>query len=237
MPRPIRGLLFDKDGTLFDFDATWSAVVARIIDAVAPDPHAARRMAELGGYDPDTRRFLPGSPIVAGAVDETARLWAPLLGGPSPLEVAQQIAGLSEALTGPETLVPAVSDLPGLLAGLKTQGRELGVATHDGEAAARAQLAAVGALAAFDFVAGYDSGYGHKPSTGMLAAFCSRVAVTPQETAVIGDSLHDLQMARAGGALAIGVLTGPATEADLAPHADLILPSIAALPGWLSDRR
>jgi phosphoglycolate phosphatase len=50
---------------------------------------------------------------------------------------------------------------------------------------------------------------------------------------MIGDSLHDLHAGRAAGMAVMGVLTGPATEAELAPHADVVLPSIAALPAWL----
>jgi phosphoglycolate phosphatase len=33
--------------------------------------------------------------------------------------------------------------------------------------------------------------------------------------------------------IAVGVLTGLAARADLAPHADVVLDGIGALPGWL----
>jgi nicotinate-nucleotide--dimethylbenzimidazole phosphoribosyltransferase len=36
-----------------------------------------------------------------------------------------------------------------------------------------------------------------------------------------------------GAALAIGVLTGPASADNLSPHADAVLPSIAAMPAFL----
>jgi phosphoglycolate phosphatase len=56
--------------------------------------------------------------------------------------------------------------------------------------------------------------------------------------AVVGDSLHDLHMARAAGAgLAVGVLTGPATRTDLEDHADVVMGSIAELPAWLASSR
>ncbi len=234
--RRIRALLFDKDGTLFDFNATWTGVVEQVISRVAPDEATADALAAAGGFDRQARRFLPGSPIAAGALTEIAEAWAAHLPAMRPGDVVARIAGLSAELTGPTTLVPAAPDLPALLAELSTRGLALGVATHDAEAAAVAQLDAVGARGAFAFLAGYDSGHGLKPGTGMLDAFCATVAVPPVETAVIGDSRHDLGMARAGGALAIGVLTGPATEADLAPHADLILPAITALPAFLDAR-
>ena len=71
----------------------------------------------------------------------------------------------------------------------------------------------------------------------MVLGFCRATGLSPHEVAVIGDSTHDLHMARAAGAgLAVGVLTGPARDADLAPDADVVLPSIAALPAFLSQR-
>jgi phosphoglycolate phosphatase len=46
----------------------------------------------------------------------------------------------------------------------------------------------------------------------------------------VGDSPADLLMARAAGAArSIGVLTGVGDRASLAPHADLVLGSIAEL--------
>jgi phosphoglycolate phosphatase len=52
---------------------------------------------------------------------------------------------------------------------------------------------------------------------------------------MVGDNLHDLEMARAAGAgLRIGVLTGTGTREELAPHADLCLASIAELPDALA---
>jgi len=229
MPR-INAILFDKDGTLFDFDASWAQITAAVLDRIAPSPAHWCEMALAVGFDPATRRFAPGSPIVAGAAVEVAGLWARYrrdLG-------AAQIEAIANAAAEAAPLVTAVPDLPDLLDRLAGRGLRLGVATHDSEAAARSQLAEVGAGARFDFIAGYDSGHGLKPAPGMLAAFAAATGVTPGRTAIVGDSRHDLEMApRGGAAMAVGVLTGPAGSEDLAAHAHHILPSIGALPDLL----
>jgi phosphoglycolate phosphatase len=49
----------------------------------------------------------------------------------------------------------------------------------------------------------------------------------------VGDSTHDLHAARAAGAVAIAVLSGPATREDLADHADHIIDTIDDLPALL----
>ncbi len=81
-----------------------------------------------------------------------------------------------------------------------------------------------------DFVCGYDSGFGHKPGPGMVQEFCRATELKAEQVAVVGDSPHDLDMARAAGAgLAVGVLTGVSPRELLLQHADLVLDSIADL--------
>ena len=66
----------------------------------------------------------------------------------------------------------------------------------------------------------------------------TRSACLPREVAVVGDNPHDLEMARSGGAgAAIGVLSGNSGADDLAPLADVVLPSIRELPAWLHQNR
>jgi phosphoglycolate phosphatase len=89
-------------------------------------------------------------------------------------------------------------------------------------------------LESFDFIAGYDSGFGGKPAPGQLLAFCEQTGLAPSQCAMVGDSLHDLEAGRTAGMTTVGVLTGPAPRDELAPHADVVLPSIAELPLWVS---
>ena len=65
----------------------------------------------------------------------------------------------------------------------------------------------------------------------MVLAFARHLGVAPAQIAMVGDSLHDLDAARAAGALAVAVLSGPADRDALAPHADYVVEDIAALPG------
>lgn len=231
---PIRGVLFDKDGTLFDFAATWRAAVEALLDGLAPGDMALRlRLGGAIGYDPVSGRFAPGSPCVAGSGRHVAEALAALLPGADLLALEAQTLA-AEAGLGEATLTPAAADLAGLLDLLRGRGLRLGVATHDSESAARRHLRAAGVLERFDFIAGYDSGHGLKPGPGMVLAFADATGLAPAEIAMVGDSLHDLGAARAAGAaLAIGVLTGPADEMELAALADVVLPSIEAMPAFL----
>jgi phosphoglycolate phosphatase len=227
----IAGIVFDKDGTLFDFQATWGAWSRRIVlEESGGDPELQEKIAAALGYDMAAGAFRPDSVVIAHTTERVARTILPLLPG---TDIDLLMARLdARAATAPQV---EVAPLRPLLATLRGRGLKLGVATNDTEAPARAHLAAAGVEVLFDFIAGYNSGWGGKPAPGQLLAFAEATGLPPGSCAMVGDSLHDLQAARAAGMVAVGVLTGLATSGDLAPQADVILPSVAALPHWLDS--
>ncbi len=228
----IRAILFDKDGTLFDFQRSWAPWVAGMIDRLsAGDAALAGALAEAWGFDRARKRIRAGSIIVAGDVPQVAAAALPLL---APMRKAALIALLEETAAG----VAAVEQLPlaGLLDRLARSGVRCGVATNDSEKVARAQLARAGVAGRFDFIAGHDSGFGSKPGPGMCLAFAARLGLTPESIAMVGDSPHDMRAGRAAGMRTVAVLSGPAGAEVLAPHADAVLPDIGSLPDWLSGQ-
>lgn len=229
----IRGIVFDKDGTLFDFHRTWAAFNATLIaDLAGGDAARASALADALGFDLEEPRFLPDSPMIAGTmevvIDAVARVMPEL---DAPFVVRRVREGSHDIV--PVEAVPLVPLLDALVAA----GLTLGLATNDAEAPARSHLRTVGVLDRFAFVAGYDSGHGAKPGPGMLDAFCRATGLPAAACAMIGDSTHDLASGRAAGMVTVGVLTGLAGEAELAPLADVVLADIGALPGWLASRR
>lgn len=226
---PVTGILFDKDGTLFDFSASWSDWTRALIEDLAGgDRGRAEALAAALEFDMGTGCFGPGSISIAGTVGEQAAALAPLL--PHTPEAALRHY-LGRAAAGAR-MVPATPLAP-LLDDLRARGMVLGVATNDAEQAARSHLAEAGIADRFDFLAGYDSGHGAKPEPGMCLAFAAAMARPAADIAMIGDSLHDLAAGRAAGMVTVGVLTGTADRATLGALADHVLDSIADLPVWL----
>ena len=223
---PLRAVLFDKDGTLFDFAASWAGWIAGVIDTLSEgDAARAAAIADAVRFDRAARDFDPTSPLIAGTLTEAADLIRPHL---APSRAAGLTAFLLESSKS-AAMVPPVPLAP-LLTGLRARRLLLGVATNDAEASAHAHLRAAGIGALFDHVLGYDSGYTPKPAPDMLLGFAARAGVRPESVAMVGDSTHDLHAGRAAGMVTIGVLTGLADAATLAPHADLVLPDIGHLP-------
>lgn len=226
----ITGILFDKDGTLFDFERSWSGFARGLLTDLADgDPARAAEMGGRIGYDMATGGFAPDSCVIAGTDADIVAALLPMLPDTDAGSLRARIG--QAAARAP---MVAVIALRPLLAELRAMGLRLGVGTNDSEHAAKAHLAEAGILDCFDSVQGFDSGHGAKPGPGMCRAFADRFGLAPGDVLMIGDSLHDLHAGRAAGMLAIGVLSGMAGPETLAPHADLILPDISELPAQLA---
>lgn len=221
----IKAILFDKDGTLFDFRQSWGGWTRVLLDRLAPLTEGD--LAGALGFDPQTCDFAPDSVVIASPMQEIAAVIAAHVRLTLP-----EILALMEEVGTAAPMVPAV-DLPAVLGELRDRGLALGLATNDTEAPARAHLERAGVLGLFSFVAGCDSGHGAKPGPGQLLAFAAAIGLPPAQIAMVGDSLHDLDAARAAGMVAIGVLTGPAPRARLEPHAEVVLETIADIAPWL----
>lgn len=225
----LRGVLFDKDGVLVDFDATWCPATVKVIDTLSKgDPGRRRALADAAGFDLEAERFVPGAVFIAGTAADLVNDWAPILTDmPRPV-LARESRALftrygAEHVTG-------YDDVAAVLAELGARRLALGVATNDEEISARTQLRALRLDGRFAFVSGADSGHGAKPDPGPLLAFADHIGAAPTEVAMVGDSLHDLNAARAAGMIAVAVGTGPVALAELRPHADHGIERLGELP-------
>ncbi|PPB80218.1 phosphoglycolate phosphatase [Albidovulum inexpectatum] len=225
----VRGVIFDKDGTLFDFRATWGAWAGRaFMELAGGDPELADRLATATGFDMTTRSFDPDSPIIAGTPDDIAQCLLPHL----PAADLSTLVARMNAVSAETPQVPA-TDLNALFEDLSKRDLRLGLITNDAEAPAQTHLRDAGIVGHFHFIAGFDSGHGAKPSPEPLLAFAQGQGLPPDSVVMVGDSLHDLAAARAAGMRCVGVLTGLAGRAELESLADCVLPDIGHLPAWI----
>jgi phosphoglycolate phosphatase len=233
---PLDGIdlvVFDKDGTLIDFQHMWGGWVRDLVAGLEreTDHPFATRLHDVLGVDLATglvqaHGLLAATPMArirevveAVAADE--------------LGASARTAAVVDAVWAPPdpvALARPVGDLRSLLERLRESGRHVAIATSDDRDPTERTLAALGLEDLIDDVVCADDRILPKPAPDAVHRVCAQLGVVPARTAVVGDSVADLAMGRAAGAgRVIGVLTGVADRATLEPLADMVLGSVQEL--------
>lgn len=210
--------IFDCDGTLVDGQASICAAMDKAFAAAnlpPPDKHQVRRMVGLSlpqavqrlvpGIDGDTAQFVVESYKQAfRSAREAGELQQPLF------------AGIADVVTA-----------------LHRAGWQLGVATGMSRRGLDHVLAAHGLTRYFATLQTADD-HPSKPDPAMLHAALFELAGEAAQAVMIGDTAYDMQMARDGGARAIGVAWGYHDPKELrAAGAEWVATSPAALAEYL----
>jgi HAD superfamily hydrolase (TIGR01509 family) len=235
-----RLIIFDKDGTLLDFQAMWGGWAQQLgarLSRGSGKPVTAALLREFG-YDPERGVVDPDGRLAHAPMSLLYETCEAVLreAGASAVE-AREIVQAAWRLPDPATAVP-LTDLATLFAALKTAGLQIAIATSDNQAAAVAAMTRLGVADWLDAIIGADQGFAAKPSPEMVHYLCDKLGVAPEQTIMVGDTPADMLMGRAAGVgLVVGVLSGTAAAAALEPLADLVLPSVADLVPTADDRR
>lgn len=188
----VRLAVFDCDGTLSDGQAAVCAAMATAFAEAglpAPDPHEVRRSVGLSLPQAIARLAPEAAPVMqARAVDA--------------YKAAFRAARVNGSLEEPlfEGIVP-------LLDRLHAAGWTLGVATGKSDRGLKLCLVTHGIFDLFVTLQTADR-HPSKPHPAMLELAMSEAGAQPADTAMIGDTVYDIEMARAAGCRAIGVAWG-----------------------------
>jgi phosphoglycolate phosphatase len=215
-PRQFRLLVFDWDGTLADSTAIIAGALqqaCRDLDLPTPDEATARFVIGLGLAD-------------------ALRHVAPTLPSTDHPRLSERYR---EHYLARDPEIPLFRGAREMLDELDERGFLLAIATG------KTRVGLARALAqhklAHRFVASRcaDEGF-PKPHPDMLLNLMDRCGVAPAETLMIGDTTHDMALARNAGASALAVTYGAHTLAGLAGVAPLAtVGSIAELATWLRE--
>lgn len=227
-------ILFDKDGTLIDYDKTWLALnreAARI--AGSGNPELEKIILTACGTDPETGKTVADSMFAVANTREIAEHMISLGSKFDRMELTERLDLLYSR--GAHNSV-ALCDLKSLLGDLKARGYVIGIASSDNEEAIRTTTIVHEIDGHVDFLAGYDSGHGTKPGPGMVHALCADINCPTSQVIVVGDNRHDMEMGRnAGVGFTVGVLSGTGTAETLGNCADVVLKNVMELPRFLES--
>jgi len=207
-------IVFDWDGTLFDSAAVITDCIqlaARDMALPVPDRRTASHVIGLGLHD-SLRHALPTLP-------ET--------------QYAQFLALYRRYFIEREDTLSLFPGVPEMLAGLRERGHQLAVATGKPRRGLDRALQASGIGALFAATRCGDETRS-KPHPAMLLELMAELALDKNELLMIGDTSHDLGMARNAGVDAVAVAYGahsPESLHALEPRA--CVASVTELQQWL----
>lgn len=214
--RRFRLVVFDWDGTLADSTTVIAQAIQgalRDMGETVPDDTAARYVIGLGLADA-LRTVAPALPVHRHG------------------ELA---AHYRRHYLAREDDVPLFRGAAALLEDLERAGYYLAVATGKSRAGLDRVLARNNLAGRFHATRCADEGL-PKPHPDMLLHLMDRLGVAPGDTLMIGDTTHDLELARNAGVAGVAVAYGAHDAAGLARLAPLAMAhSIAELAAWLAE--
>ena len=224
-PGALAGTLIDLDGTLMD---------------TAPDlAAAANRMRADFGLPP-----LPLERVAAfvgkGAEVLVHRALTDALDGRAQDDLFARGRNAFYAHYHEENGVQAVvfDGVPQALRQLRERGLKLACVTNKPREFTQPLLAKVGLAAYFDAVVAGDEVAEKKPHPALLLEACRRLALSPAQVLLIGDSVNDAQAADAAGCRCVLVETGYNEGESVAqmaalPKVDAIFATLAEAAQWV----
>jgi phosphoglycolate phosphatase len=215
-PRRFRLIVFDWDGTLADSTSIIAAAIQealRDMGEAVPEERSARYVIGLGLFD-------------------ALRTVAPQLAVHRHSELA---AHYRKHYLSREDDIPLFEGAAALLEELELAGYYLAVATGKTRMGLDRVLVRNGLTTRFHATRCADEGF-PKPHPDMLLHLMDRLGVEPHETLMIGDTTHDLELARNAGASAVAVSYGAHDVDGLAKLRPLAtVHSVTELREWLEE--
>lgn len=217
MTYDIKLLVFDWDGTLMDSEAQIVSCMQAAIDDLALESRSRDEVKDiigLGLHEAVASLYPQADDVLVTRIaDRYREHW---LGGSSQ---SQLFPGVEETLSL-----------------LKEEGFRLAVATGKGRRGLDKVLRETGLGELFDATRCSDETRS-KPHPLMLEQIMGELRAAPEETAMIGDTEYDMEMARNAQAHPIAVTYGVHDWPRLQRHAPLAcLDRITELSDWLAER-
>ncbi len=231
------GIIFDKDGTLFDYYTVWAPVFRENISFVLKqfgredDISLKKELLQLLGIgeyaiNPKGLVFKHNGPLMLFNLF--------LFSKRNHLPYKRLIDGFKHGYYDSQELIKdslkkytSSTHLVPLFQKLKDHHYAIGIATSDNAESTATCLDHLNIAPYVDMVSTYDDHFKKKPNPESFIAFCKRFSIHPKSVVVVGDALVDMKYAKRGHAgYIIGVLTGSNDIKHLSKLAQVVYPSI-----------
>lgn len=227
----IKGILFDKDGTLVEFNTLWvNSTYSVIYELVKQYAH--------GDYVGKTNKIANRIGLKGNEVDENS-----LLAGKTSKDISKVIA---DALHVDQKMIhkkmnalyyrhvqenssdiKTIGNLTALFKQLKKSRLKIGIVTADNFDVTMFTVTQLGIRKYIDFIGTADL-YEKKPNREAMDVFCQAHHLEPDEVIHVGDTSVDMEFSK-HGRFGVGVLSGVGSEETLRKYTPHIIDSVQDL--------
>lgn len=231
----IEAIIFDKDGTLLDFDAFWVTVSDFAISDIKK---------RFGREDIPTEEFSSAlgvkngktdieSILCKGTYEEMAEVIHKVFvshGCDVTLEAVTEAVIVDYKKNSDKgEIKPTCEGLKDTIEKLKADGKRLLVITTDKREVAERSLSGLGIREYFERLYTGDGDIPPKPDPASAFDFCKNTGIKPENIMMVGDTMVDVEFAKNAGLYCVGVAAREDNRQILDGHADKIISEITQI--------
>ena len=237
----IEAIIFDKDGTLMDFDAFWLNVTIKALTDVLsytllPDIPLNDILEPFGVHNGITS--IEGV-VCKGTYAQMGEIVYNILKShgyegtlPDTVKLVEDMY-VKNADVG--EILPTCENLLQTLQTLKERGLKLAVVTTDNREMTVKCLDTLGVTQYFDAIYTDDGTFPTKPSPASGDAFCKRFGLKKESVLMVGDTMTDVEFSQNAGFSMIGVAKTEENKQLLLQHIKTVVPDVSYLPAVLLE--
>ena len=228
-------IIFDKDGTLIDFDAFWVSLSRVALQDILQQLHQDEALTDeileaFGVHDGVTDI---NGVLCKGTYKQMSQIVQAVLlrsGCAVSDEIIEKMVLDAYSRNAPMGEVrPTCPNLRSVLETLKNLNKKIALVTTDNTEISVLCLEKLGILDLFDKIYTDDGKLPVKPHPDNAFDFCAYTGLTQEQVVMVGDTITDVRFARNAGIRVIGVAKCPQSKALLAEHADAVMDDVSGL--------
>ena len=234
----IDGIIFDKDGTLINFNRLWGAFIEAWIDFLiaqanenGPIPDKlVTKLDQTLGYNRQTQEVIPDSPLAVTTLQKIELVAMTVLYQHQySWHVAEEIIAKTRAFNYDLKLedIEPIGDVASKIQELYANGIQVIIATNDDRAITEKIIDALKITPYLAAILCGDDPRPSKPDPAGITTIEEKLAISPGRMLMVGDTVSDMRFGRNGRlAGCIAILSGGGKEEELSQIADELILSL-----------